>query len=328
MTTESPALPTPARREPLDGTARFGFMTGSWPLGLPPDGGFYRQFAAQVERSGFDLLFSGDHLFMHNPNADALALLATYGGVTERVLLGTGVLLPALREPVVMAKQLATIDYVSGGRLIAGMGVGGEIEQEWRAMEIPREERGARTDEALDLMQAFWSGEELNFDGRFRHVHGVTGSPAPASAGGPPIWIGGRSDAALSRAARYDGWCAYSTSLNRMRRSLATIEQLRPGGLEHYRVSYAIFTYVSDVHEEAREMAARILRKRYEQDFDDFLDVFCAVGTPDHIAERFAQYQEAGVQDFLMVPQCPWENYGEQVERMAALLPLNQGPKP
>jgi alkanesulfonate monooxygenase SsuD/methylene tetrahydromethanopterin reductase-like flavin-dependent oxidoreductase (luciferase family) len=75
-------------------------------------------------------------------------------------------------------------------------------------------------------------------------------------------------------------------------------------------------------------MAARILRKRYEQNFDDFLDAFCAVGTTDHVAERFAQYQEAGVQDFLIVPQCPWENYAEQVERMATLLPLNPVPQP
>jgi probable F420-dependent oxidoreductase len=319
------AAPTPARATPASGIARFGFMTGSWPLGMPPDGGFYRGFAAQVEGLGFDLLFSGDHLFMHNPNADALALLAAYGGATSRVLLGTGVLLPALREPVVTAKQLATIDYLSQGRLIAGIGVGGEIEQEWRAMEVPREQRGARTDEALELMQTFWSGEEMHFDGRFRHVHGVAGSPRPATAGGPPIWIGGRSDAALRRAARYDGWCAYSVSLKRIRRSLETIEQHRPDGLDDYRISYAIFTCVSDVHEHARELAGRVLRKRYDQDFDNFLDSLCAVGSPDYVRERFEQYREAGVQDFLMVPQCPWEDYPEQIERMATLLPLNHG---
>jgi probable F420-dependent oxidoreductase len=317
----SPAGDTaPAAVIPGANVTRHGFLTGSWPLGLPTEGSFYRELARAVEDQGFDFLFSGDHLFMYNPNVDALVLLAAYGGATRRLLLGTGVLLPALREPVVTAKQLASIDYLTGGRLIVGVGVGGEIEAEWRAMQVPREQRGARTDEALDLMRAFWSDEPLEFDGRFRQVHGVTGSPATATAGGPPIWIGGRSDKALERAARFDGWCAYSCSLGRMRRSIDAIGELRRGDMSDYRISYLIFTYVADSHEQAREMAARVLGRRYHQDFEHLLDALCAVGTPEHVAERLAAYREAGVQDFLFVPQCPWQEYGEQVQRMAEII--------
>lgn len=319
----------PAALIPEADVSRYGFLTGSWPLGLPPEGNFYRELAIAVEERGFDFLFSGDHLFMHNPNVDPLVLLAAYGAATRRLLLGTGVLLPALREPVVTAKQLASIDYLTGGRLIVGVGVGGEIEAEWRAMQVPRGQRGARTDEALGLMRAFWSDEPINFDGRFRQVHGVTGSPATATPGGPPIWIGGRSDKALERASRFDGWCAYSCSLRRIRRSIDAISERRHGDMSGYRISYLIFTYVADSHEQAREMAARVLGRRYQQDFEGLLDALCAVGCADYVSERLAAYREAGVQDFLFVPQCPWQEYGEQVQLMAEILGADRDvPKP
>jgi alkanesulfonate monooxygenase SsuD/methylene tetrahydromethanopterin reductase-like flavin-dependent oxidoreductase (luciferase family) len=280
-------MTTPASVRARGDHCRYGPLTGSWPLGMPPDGGFYRRLAADVERHGFDFLFDGDHLFMHNPNPGPLAILGTYAGATERVVLGTGVLLAALRAPVVIAKQLATIDYVSGGHLIVGVDVGGEVEQEWRAMEIPREQRGARTDEALALLRAFWSTEELAFDGQFRHVHGVTSSPESATTGGPPIWVGRRSDKALARAARDDGWCAYNASTSRGATGSTPSPACATTTWNEYRISYAIFTYVSDSHEHDRTMAGQVLGKRYSQEFDHFLDAFRAVGTPDHVAEQF-----------------------------------------
>ena len=274
-------MTTPASVRAPGDLCRYGLPTGSWPPGMPPDGCFYRRLAADVERHGFDLLFDGDHLCMHNPNPDPLAILGTYAGATERVLLGTGALLPALRAPVVMPKQLATIDYVSGGHLIVGVDVGGEIEQEWRAMEIPRERRGARTDEALALLRAFWSTEELAFDGQFRRVHGVTSSPRR-----------------LVRLQRVD---------RPGRRRIDTIAHLRDHDMDDYRISYEIFTYVSDSHEHARTMAGRV-REALRHEFDHLFDAFCAVGTPDHVAERSQQFRDAGVHDFLLVPLCPWSS--------------------
>jgi alkanesulfonate monooxygenase SsuD/methylene tetrahydromethanopterin reductase-like flavin-dependent oxidoreductase (luciferase family) len=303
---------------------RYGILTGSWPMGLPPDGRFYVDLARRVESGGFDALFSGDHLFMYGPNADPLPLLGVYAGATERLLLGTAVLLPALREPVVLAKQLATIDYISGGRLVVGAGVGGEVGQEWDAMEIPVGQRGARTDEALALMRAFWSGAPLDFHGRFRTVTGVTGSPACATPGGPPIWIGGRSDAALARAARHDGWCAYSSSVNRIRASVAAIVDLRGGDMENYRISLAAFACVDDDRQAARDMTARVLGRRYRQDFSGFLDAFCVVGTPEDAAAAVARFHDAGVDDLFFVPQVPWQRYGEQVDRLAEVVGLSR----
>ena len=136
-------------------------MLGSWPLGMPDDPTFSQRVARHVDPSGFDLLFVGDHLFPTGENPDALALLAMFAGATERVQLGTGVLLLPLRDPVVVAKQAATIDLVSGGRVILGVGVGGEFEWEWTAIGVSPRGRGARTDEYLDIVQQLWTGEPV-----------------------------------------------------------------------------------------------------------------------------------------------------------------------
>ena len=137
---------------------------------MPSGGSFYARFARTVERSGFDLLFAGDHIFGHAANPDALAILAHYAATTERVTLGTAVLVAALREPLVSAKQLATIDYLSEGRLVVGVGLGGEVTQEWEAQGIDPRTRAARTDEYVELMRQFWSGRPISFQGRFRQV--------------------------------------------------------------------------------------------------------------------------------------------------------------
>jgi len=214
---------------------------------LPASGSFYRDRAVQVEGIGYDLLFSGDHLFMYSPNVEALSVLATYAAVTERIELGTGVLLPALRDPALTAKQVASIDYLSGGRMILGVGVGGEIEQEWQAMEVPIPERGPRTDEYVALMQALWAPEPVNFEGEFRTVRGVVGTPSPVRPGGIPIWVGGRSDAALRRATLHDGWCAYVCSPRRIRESLARIDELMGGERPlEFRTSLVLFVVTDD----------------------------------------------------------------------------------
>jgi alkanesulfonate monooxygenase SsuD/methylene tetrahydromethanopterin reductase-like flavin-dependent oxidoreductase (luciferase family) len=136
-----------------------------------------------------------------------------------------------------------------------------------------------------------------------------------------PLWIGGRSDAALRRAARHDGWCAYASSLRRIRASVERIGELR-GSLDDYRISYVVFTCVADRAQDAREQMARVLGRRYQQDFEQFLDSLCAVGTAEDVAGRIAAYREAGVDDILCVPQVPWQEIPEQVDRLAGALTL------
>jgi probable F420-dependent oxidoreductase len=298
---------------------RTGILLGSWPLGMPDELFFYQRVAAQVEQAGFDLLFVGDHLFAAGPNPDALVLLGGLAASTSRVVLGTSVLLLPLRDPVVAAKQVATIDLLAGGRLVLGVGVGGEFAWEWDAMGVPTHGRGQRADEYLALMRSLWSGDTVDHAGPLRPVSGVRGSPLPVQRGGPPIWIGGRSDAALARAARHDGWCAYAASPRRVRASLDRIVELREC-LDGFRVSAVVFTVVDDDERRARDRAGRVLGTRYRQDFDRFLDAFCAVGSPARVAERLAEFRAAGVQDVLLSPQVPAAEFRDQIDAMAEVV--------
>ncbi|MER3449377.1 MAG: hypothetical protein C4315_06280, partial [Chloroflexota bacterium] len=120
-----------------------------------------------LEQLGFDSVWSGEHLLYHGPTLDALIVLAAYAARTERLKVGSSVLLLPLRPPALVAKAAATLDVLSGGRLILGVGVGGEYPPEFEAVGIPLAERGARADEALAILKLLWSGDPASFEGRF-----------------------------------------------------------------------------------------------------------------------------------------------------------------
>ena len=118
-----------------------------------------------------------------------------------RLQLGTAVYLLPLRHPTPVAKQVSTLDHLTEGRFIFGVGVGGEFPKEYEACGVPIGERGARLSESLAVLRALWSGRPASYKGRFFQFEEVAMQPPPRQAGGPPIWCGGRSDAALRRIA-------------------------------------------------------------------------------------------------------------------------------
>jgi len=133
--------------------------------------------------------------------------LARLSAVTERVLIGTSILLLPLYSPAIVAKQVADLDRATGGRVILGIGVGGEYPQEFRACGIPLGERGRRADEAIPLLRRLWSGENVSHDGPFFPMADVKIHPAPIQPGGPPIVVAGRKDVAMRRAASSSTLC-------------------------------------------------------------------------------------------------------------------------
>jgi alkanesulfonate monooxygenase SsuD/methylene tetrahydromethanopterin reductase-like flavin-dependent oxidoreductase (luciferase family) len=297
-----------------------GVLVGSWPLGMPTaPASFYRKLAESVEAIGFDSLFVGDHLFAAGPNPDALALAAQLAARTETLQVGTAVLQLGLREPVAAAKQIATIDCLSEGRFILGVGAGGEFADEWAAADVSRANRGARLDEYLELARKLWSGDPVQHEGTFRTVRDVVGSPRPARPGGPPIWVGGRSDAALQRAARHDGWLAYACSVRRIRASLDRLDELLEGRPDEFRVGAVIWTNVAESEEAARASIDQVLSTRYHQDFQHLIDAFCAIGPIEAVRERVEQFRAAGATDVLLCPQCPADEFLAQVEALRGL---------
>jgi alkanesulfonate monooxygenase SsuD/methylene tetrahydromethanopterin reductase-like flavin-dependent oxidoreductase (luciferase family) len=164
--------------------------------------------AGRAEALGFDSVWIGDSL-LARPRHEPLTLLAGVAGRVPRVSLGTAVLLPALRNPVVLAHTVATLDQVSEGRLILGVGFAQDlpnIRAEFLAAGVPFEKRIGRMMEGLRLCRALWSGQPVDWDGRWQVTAGVL-APTPCRPGGPPLWIGGNLPASLERAGKwFDGW--------------------------------------------------------------------------------------------------------------------------
>jgi probable F420-dependent oxidoreductase len=175
-----------------------------------PDGdpGRVLRLARAVERLGFHgVSVSGQVL--HRPercSLDPIALLGAVAGATERVRLLTSVVAAPAYDPVVLANQAATLDVVSGGRFTLGVGVGDDA-AELSAVGVPLAERGPRADEGLEVMRSLWTRRPASFAGRFTRLDGAVLGAEPLTPGGPPVWVGGQSTAALRRALRFgEAW--------------------------------------------------------------------------------------------------------------------------
>lgn len=166
--------------------------------------------AVKAEALGFDAVFVNDHIIVDNsPRSapwtntyDPFVSLSFIAANTTRIELGVSVLIVPYRNPIATAKMLATLDRMSGGRVIAGVGVGWN-EAEFKALGIPFQERGARTTEYLRIWQACWAPGTVSFDGKFFSFADMHVSPKPSRQPHPPLWVGGLSDAALRRAATF-----------------------------------------------------------------------------------------------------------------------------
>jgi probable F420-dependent oxidoreductase len=191
------------------------------------------EFAQAIDEAGFDGIWVYDHVVLqkeqqskypYSPDGslgfpptmdflEPLTLLAYLAGVTKRVRLGTSVLVLPMRQPVLHAKIMATIDHLSGGRFVLGAGVGW-WKQEFEALSVPFERRGKRMDECLQLIRSLWTGEFTDFRGEFYECVDWACNPKPVHPGGIPIWLGGESRKQLERVGKYaDGWLATAKSL-------------------------------------------------------------------------------------------------------------------
>ncbi len=272
-----------------------------WPLPLDQ--------AERVEELGFDSLWVSEHMLFYVPTFDAITVLAAFAARTQRILLGSAVLLLPLRHPTVIAKEVASLDIISNGRIILGVGVGGEFPREFVACGVPVKERGRRTDEAIEVMRKLWSESGVNHEGRFFRLEDATMLPKPVQKPGPPIWVAGRSEAAIKRAARLgDGYMPYLFSPERYRDSLEKVSAFaQQHGRDPTSIEAGMYQFIclADTYEEARQRAIQDLSIRYNQPFDRIVDRYCVLGTPDQCAERLGQYVEAGVRHFILVPIAP-----------------------
>ncbi len=278
--------------------------------------------AQRVEALGFDSIWTGDHVSFHNPLYESLTLMASYAGITKRIKLGTAVYLLALRHPTVVAKITSTLDVLSQGRLIFGVGVGGENPKEFEACGIPHNERGARVNEGIEVLRALWTQTPASFSGRFVKFDKVSIDPKPVQPGGPRIWIGGRSDAALQRAGRLgNGWVSYVVTAERYKQSVEKIRaaaQAAGRDLSGFETAHLTFITVGKDHAKARDSWVRRLSKRYNQDFGPLAERYGFIGTPGQCVEQIERFVAAGCRYFLLNAICELADEQEQIEIMAS----------
>ncbi len=300
---------------PLADRMRYGWMTA---MG---DASEVRDVVALADRLELDSLWVGDHIAFTVPILDPLLQLAQAAVLSERLQLGTSVYLLPLRHPVPVAKQVATLDRLSGGRLLFGVGVGGEFPNEYAACGIPVRERGARLTESIAVLRALWSGDEVRHDGPIFPFEQVRMQPRPAQVGGPPIWCGGRSRAALERAGRLaDGWVSYVVTPEMYRESLGTIAAAAEAAgraPDRFDTAHLLFFRIDRSFEAAWDVATAHLSERYASDFRGPAKKYCALGTPDDIAASIAAFRAAGVRHLILDAVSPAAERHEQIEWFA-----------
>jgi alkanesulfonate monooxygenase SsuD/methylene tetrahydromethanopterin reductase-like flavin-dependent oxidoreductase (luciferase family) len=190
---------------------------------------------------------------------------------------------------------VSTLDHLTEGRFIFGVGVGGEFHKEFEACGVPVAERGARLDESIAVMRKLWSGKPATHDGRFFSFEGVTMQPPPRQAGGPPIWCGGRSDAALRRIGRTtDGWMSYVITPEMFRQGLEKIATAAAGSgrvFDHgFGTSHLLFTRLDDTYDRALDAATVSLSQRYGMDFRKAAQRYCALGPPQRVVKTIMRF--------------------------------------
>jgi probable F420-dependent oxidoreductase len=272
--------------------------------------------ARRLEDQGWEFLTTGEHVSFNIPIANAFVSLAAAAAATTTIELMSSVTLLPLYPATLAAKLGAALDNVSGGRFVLGVGVGGENPAEFAACGVPHSERGARTNEALDIIRRLWTEERVTYAGTFANLEDVSIRPAPVRKPNPPIWIAGRKGAAIRRAATYgDGWMPYMYSAAMLSDSITQIAELR-GDRPPVEGGVYLWTCVHQDAEVAREHAMATLARTYRQDFTEMIDKYLVVGDPDHCVERIQEYVDAGASRIILANACP----GRYVEENLATL--------
>jgi alkanesulfonate monooxygenase SsuD/methylene tetrahydromethanopterin reductase-like flavin-dependent oxidoreductase (luciferase family) len=282
-------------------------MTMKMPKVFVPAGGSDQDVAAwarEAEASGVDGVFVGDHVTFYGSGSDGLMKLAPIAAVTTKLELQTCVYLLALRHPTPVALQCAMIDQVSQGRLILGVGIGGEDPNEWWACGVDPKTRARRTDESLQVLRSLWTRETTTFDGKYFQLKDVRMRPKPYREGGVVLQVGGRSDAALQRTARYaDGWTGIWVSVRRFVEAgerMAEFAAKAGRGDVTFTRGMQVWMGVDDDKSAARQKVGGSMHAFYRVPFESF-EKWTPYGTPGEIAEFLAPYVEAGCEHFNFV---------------------------
>lgn len=297
-----------------------GFRAG---FALPqvfPDGAIdvavIREIAVKAETAGYDSLWTQEQLVGRSQSLEPIALLSYVASFTTVARLGVSILVLPVRDPLTLAKSLASLDVLSGGRLIAGVGLGGEWDS--GAFGIPPGRRVRRFLDVLQAIDALWQQEDPQFEGEFFQLRGTQMHPKPLQKPRPPIWFGARSEAAIRRAVRHgDGWMGPGSSSAEAFRGhvVAVREALERAGRDP--ASFAISKRVYLAIDDDADRAERRLRAWFAHNYEN-AEMATAVsiwGPAEHCYEQIDELIDAGAQHLLMNPVFDYEQHIEALQR-------------
>jgi len=261
----------------------------------------YWRWVDLCEAGGVDSIWQTDRLVSRQPILECMATMAALAGRTRRLRFGMNVVSLALRDPVLLAKQCATIDVLSEGRLLPAFGIGSPLGPEWQALNIDTRTRGKRTDEALEIIARLWREDSVDFAGTHYRLTGASIAPKPVQPD-LPMWIGGSSDAAIRRTARYGtGWQGGGEMPADAARVVAAIKKAtteagRSIDNDHYGASFPF--YFGSVGDKVVGPAMAAYTKRTGRAADRYF----AIGDEATILERVGEYVAGGVEKFILRP--------------------------
>lgn len=294
-------------------SVRVGIGFGGWPFPeQSPDRLF--EYIDTCEALDIDSLWISDRVVSEVFNVDPMIAMSFIAARTTKLKFGTSVLALPLRNPTVLAKEIATLDFLSNGRSLPAVGIGTEDHREYEACATVRRERAGRTDEAIEVMRRLWSEDNVTHHGKYYTLNDVTVQPKPVQ-NLPPIWIGGRSEAAIRRTARVgDGWLVSQAPPEEIKlgvEQIMTMAEEYGNEIEDDHFG-ALFSFCfAETPEKAAELAAPyMLRRRTDVDYSEF----SGFGTPDDVAALMDKYIDANATKFVARPACPPEMMQEQLE--------------
>jgi probable F420-dependent oxidoreductase len=284
-----------------------------------------RRYAVRAEELGFAGLWSLDSVpgsaTSRVPLLEGLHVLTTAAAVTGAIGIGIAVIVLPARHPAVLARELATVDRLSGGRLTVGVGVG-RRESTAAGLGLPTGHRARRLEEGVDVLRALWAEGQAAYDGEFYRFAGVTLEPKPLQRPGPPLWFGAGSPPALRRAARIgDGWLGAGSSSSAAfpDQMGILVEALREAGRDPdaFPIGKRVYIAVEDTEQRARDRLTPILDGMY--DAPGLTERVAVCGPPDACAEQLRSLVAAGADELLLHPMY---GYLEQLEELAAVAAL------
>lgn len=301
----------------------FGLSTGVYPFGFP-DGPWFARLFERMETWGFDdVVCYVDRPTWPHPVLDPLVLLSMAAAATRRARL-FGMVIATQWVPLLLAKQVASIDHVSRGRVTLGLALGGDYPKEMRACGVDPAERVPRLEESIAVMRGLWTGQPVTLKGRFQTLEETVQLPRPVQPT-IPLWLAhrARSEASLRRTALVgDGWLPSWVSPRRLKRALEEIRTIaaREGrDLSGFEVGHVVRIYFAPSVDAAAEQVARFRVKAWGHPYEpDAVRHLQAVGPPAECRTRIAEFIAAGADRIFLQAECPWPEFDGQMRMIRA----------